>query len=113
MEHKGTFGKGLGIGSSIAIIIAIVCQLFDTGVVPWIEILTVSFTLLKLEQKLKNWKENLKFWVKMPELLKKIVEFFKNNQSAKDLLIGSIGAVIGAVFLDFTKKRLQKNWLNI
>jgi len=45
----------------------------------------------------------------MPELLKKIVEFFKNNQSAKDLLIGSIGAVIGAVFLDFTKRRLQKN----
>jgi len=45
----------------------------------------------------------------MPELLKKIVEFFKNNQSAKDLLIGSIGAVIGAVVLDFTKKRLQQN----
>jgi len=44
----------------------------------------------------------------MPELLKKIVEFFKNNQSAKDLLIGSIGAVIGAVVLDFTKKRLQQ-----
>jgi len=45
----------------------------------------------------------------MPELLKKIVEFFKSNQSAKDLLIGSIGAVIGAVVLDFTKKRLKQN----
>ena len=61
MEHKGTFGKGLGIGSGLALIIAIICQLFDTGVVPWIEILTVNFILLKLEQKLKNWKKSLKF----------------------------------------------------
>jgi len=44
----------------------------------------------------------------MPELLKKIVEFFKNNETARDLLIGSLGAVVGAVFLDFTKKRLLK-----
>jgi len=44
----------------------------------------------------------------MPEYLQKIISFFKNNQSAKDLLVGSIGAVIGAVFLDFTKKRLNK-----
>jgi len=44
----------------------------------------------------------------MPEYLQKIINFFKNNKSAKDLLIGSIGAVIGAVFLDFTTKRLSK-----
>jgi len=34
MEHKGTFGKGLGIGSAVAVIIAIICQLFDAGVMP-------------------------------------------------------------------------------
>jgi len=34
MEHKGTFGKGLGIGSTIAVIIAVICQLFDHGVAP-------------------------------------------------------------------------------
>ncbi len=45
----------------------------------------------------------------MPEYLQKILDFFKSNKSAKDLLIGSVGAVIGAVFLDFTKKRLGKN----
>ena len=45
----------------------------------------------------------------MPEYLQKVINFFKSNKSAKDLLIGSIGAVIGAVFLDFTKKRLSKN----
>jgi len=44
----------------------------------------------------------------MPEYLQKIINFFKSNQSAKDLLIGSVGAVIGAIFLDFTKKRLNK-----
>jgi len=44
----------------------------------------------------------------MPEYLQKIINFFKSNQSAKDLLIGSLGAVIGAVVLDFTKKRLIK-----
>jgi len=37
----------------------------------------------------------------MPEYLQKIINFFKNNKSAKDLLIGSIGAVIGAVFDNF------------
>jgi hypothetical protein len=45
----------------------------------------------------------------MVEYLRKVYNFFKRNESAKDLLIGSIGAVIGAIFLDFTKKRLQKN----
>jgi len=45
----------------------------------------------------------------MVEYLRKIYDFFKSNESAKDLLIGSIGAVIGAIFLDFTKKRLQQN----
>jgi len=44
----------------------------------------------------------------MPEYLQKIINFFKSNQTAKDLLLGSVGAVIGAVFLDFTKKRLIK-----
>ena len=44
----------------------------------------------------------------MPEYLQKIINFFNSNKSAKDLLIGSVGAVIGAVFLDFTKKRLNK-----
>ena len=33
----------------------------------------------------------------MPEYLKKVVGFFKSNQSAKDLLIGSVGAVMGGL----------------
>lgn len=45
----------------------------------------------------------------MVEYLRKIYDFFKSKELAKDLLIGSIGAVISVIFLDFTKKRLQKN----
>jgi len=31
---KKDFGKGAGLGGSIAVIIAIICQLFDSGVTP-------------------------------------------------------------------------------
>ena len=37
--------------------------------------------------------------------LKKLFDFFKANESAKDLLIGSIGAVIGGVFIDRILRR--------
>jgi len=33
MDRKD-FGKGAGIGGAIAVIIAIICQLFDSGVTP-------------------------------------------------------------------------------
>jgi len=45
----------------------------------------------------------------MPEYLQKAINFFKTHKPAQDLLIGSTGAVIGAIILDFTKKQLQKN----
>jgi len=32
MKDKNSFGKGLGIGSSVAIIIGIICQLFDGNI---------------------------------------------------------------------------------
>jgi len=31
---KKDFGKGAGIGGAVAVIIAIICQLFDSGVTP-------------------------------------------------------------------------------
>jgi len=31
---KGTFGKGIGIGSAIAVIIAVVCQVTHNGALP-------------------------------------------------------------------------------
>jgi len=37
--------------------------------------------------------------------LQKLFDFFKTNESAKDLLIGSIGAVIGGVFIDRILRR--------
>jgi len=37
--------------------------------------------------------------------LKKLFDFFKANESAKDLLIGRIGAVIGGVFIDRILRR--------
>tara|TARA_R100001244_G_C5074794_1_gene112342 strand:+ start:351 stop:452 length:102 start_codon:yes stop_codon:yes gene_type:complete len=33
MDRKD-FGKGAGIGGAVAVIIAIICQLFDSGVTP-------------------------------------------------------------------------------
>ena len=54
MEHKGTFGKGLGIGSAIAVIITIICQLFDTGVIPWINLALILETLDIIFSILKN-----------------------------------------------------------
>jgi len=33
MDRKD-FGKGAGLGGAVAIIIAIICQLFDSGVTP-------------------------------------------------------------------------------
>ena len=33
MDRKD-FGKGAGIGGAVAVIIAIICQLFDNGVTP-------------------------------------------------------------------------------
>jgi len=33
MDRKD-FGKGAGIGGALAVIIAIICQLFDSGVTP-------------------------------------------------------------------------------
>jgi len=32
--EKNSFGKGIGIGGSVAVIIAIICQLFDSGATP-------------------------------------------------------------------------------
>jgi len=37
--------------------------------------------------------------------LQKVYDFFKGNESAKDLLIGSIGAVIGGLFVERIVKR--------
>jgi len=34
MDRKD-FGKGAGIGGAVAVIIAIICQLFDSGATPW------------------------------------------------------------------------------
>jgi len=45
----------------------------------------------------------------MPEYLKKVYEFFKGNESAKDLLIGSIGAVIGGLFIERIVKREEED----
>ena len=33
MDRKD-FGKGAGIGGAVAVIISIICQLFDSGVTP-------------------------------------------------------------------------------
>jgi len=33
MDRKD-FGKGAGLGGAVAVIIAIICQLFDSGVTP-------------------------------------------------------------------------------
>ena len=34
MVDKNSFGKGAGIGGAVAVIIAIICQLFDSGATP-------------------------------------------------------------------------------
>ena len=60
-------------------------------------------TLAEMREDLaNNDKEN--FITNLPDEVKdhvdEIFDFFKTNESAKDLLIGSIGAVIGGVFID-------------
>jgi len=34
MVDKNSFGKGAGIGGAVAVIIAVICQLFDSGGIP-------------------------------------------------------------------------------
>ena len=31
---KNSFGKGIGVGGAVAVIIAVICQLFDGGGMP-------------------------------------------------------------------------------
>ena len=44
----------------------------------------------------------------MPAYLQKAISFFKTNEGAKDLLIGSFGAVIGGLVVRLAKNRLVK-----
>ena len=41
----------------------------------------------------------------MPEYLKKVYEFFKSNNTAKDVLIGSISFIAGGYILNKIVKR--------
>ena len=41
----------------------------------------------------------------MPEYLKKVYEFFKANNAAKDVLIGSVSFIAGGFVLDRILKR--------
>ena len=43
--------------------------------------------------------------VKMPEYLKKVYEFFKSNNAAKDVLIGSVSFIAGGYILNKIIKR--------
>ena len=43
--------------------------------------------------------------VKMPEYLKKVYEFFKTNNTAKDVLIGTISFIAGGYILNKITKR--------
>jgi len=43
--------------------------------------------------------------VKMPEYLKKVYEFFKTNNTAKDVLIGSVSFIAGGFVLDRILRR--------
>jgi len=43
--------------------------------------------------------------VKMPEYLKKVYEFFKTNNTAKDVLIGAVSFIAGGFVLDKIVKR--------
>jgi hypothetical protein len=38
--------------------------------------------------------------VKMPEYLKKVYDFFKTNNAAKDVLIGSVSFIAGGYILN-------------
>ena len=41
----------------------------------------------------------------MPEYLKKVYEFFKTNNTAKDVLIGSVSFIAGGYILNKITKR--------
>jgi len=43
--------------------------------------------------------------VKMPEYLKKVYEFFKANNAAKDVLIGAVSFIAGGYILNKITKR--------
>ena len=47
----------------------------------------------------KRWKENL------PEYLKKVYDFLKTNNTAKDVLIGAVSFVAGGYILNKIVKR--------
>ena len=52
-----------------------------------------------------NSKDLRKIWLKMPEYLKKVYEFFKTNNTAKDVLIGSVSFIAGGFVLDRILRR--------
>ena len=45
------------------------------------------------------------FLIKMPEYLKKVYDFFKANNAAKDVLIGSVSFIAGGFVLDRILRR--------
>jgi len=45
----------------------------------------------------------------MPAYLQKVISFFKTNDGAKDLLIGSVGAVIGGLSGWAINRLVRKN----
>ena len=48
---------------------------------------------------------DIPLWLKMPEYLKKVYEFFKTNNTAKDVLIGSVSFIAGGFVLDRILRR--------
>ena len=46
----------------------------------------------------------------MVEYLRKIYDFFKTNEIAKDLFLGSIGAVVGGIIVNILIKR-KNDWI--
>ena len=46
--------------------------------------------------------------VKMPEYLKKVYDFFKANNAAKDVLIGSVSFIAGGFVLDRILRRNEE-----
>ena len=49
--------------------------------------------------------ELIEIWLKMPEYLKKVYDFFKTSNTAKDVLIGAVSFIAGGYILNKIVKR--------
>ena len=77
---------------------------------PTIRLYRETETLILKAIKKIDQKESIdrNFWLKMPEYLKKVLSYFKNNEIPRDILISVSSALTGALIFDRILRRNEE-----